>query len=156
MRIFLNTGREISLVRIHQSLTYYGALGIPYREINARTVQAALDEARRVGPQGSVPRLIPPVIVLVDLPPPSPAALKRMGRTDEQYDTKKRWTYERLPDLTCIGMFDSNEVNKTDSEPYSSMIIVWFQEKFALPIDENVLSQIRRRDWDAQAKDWIW
>lgn len=77
--------------------------------------------------------------------------------TAEEYVAReKESNYERLPDVACMGVFDSVGLNRKESEPYSSMVIVWFQDKFALPIDEGVLSQIRRQDWDERAKDWMW
>lgn len=158
MRVFLNTGREISLVHLRQSLTYYGVLcGLPYREGNARKVREVLAEAQRFGPEGLVPRLIPPAIEPISLPPPHPVVLKKSGMTAEQYAVfRAAMHHERLPAVACIGVFDSAGLNMPGSEPYSSMTIVWFQKEFALPIDDGVLSQIRRRDWDAQAMDWIW
>jgi hypothetical protein len=56
----------------------------------------------------------------------------------------------------CIGQFDSGELNRRDSEPYSSLVIVWFQDDFALPIDAGVQTQIERVNWEELARDWIW
>lgn len=158
MRILLNTGREISLVSLHQSLTYHGVLaGIPYREDNARRVKRLLDEAARLGPEGLAPGLIPPVIEPIAPPAAHPELLRRTGKTAEQHAAfREAMHQERLPAVACIGIFDSSELNTPEPEPYSSMVIVWIQNKFALPIDDGVLSQIQRRDWDALAKDWIW
>src|SRR5688572_16717840 len=158
MRIFLNTGREISLVSLQQSQTYYGALcGFPYRMLNARKVSEVLAEARKLCLKEQAPYLVPPVIEPISLPPVHPASMKaiqaKTRMTAEQYvEFRAGWHHERLPAVTCIGVFDSVGLNSSDSEPYSSMTIVWFQKEFALPIDDGVLSQIRRRDWDSLAK----
>jgi len=63
---------------------------------------------------------------------------------------------ELLPSTTCIALFNSTALSRRDSEPYSSMVVVWFQNEFALPIEDEVLGLIRRIDWESQAADWNW
>jgi hypothetical protein len=36
----------------------------------------------------------------------------------------------------------------------SILAVVWFQETFALPIDESVLERIKAIDWDRLAEAW--
>lgn len=36
----------------------------------------------------------------------------------------------------------------------SILAVVWFQENFALPIDESVLERIKAIDWDRLAEAW--
>jgi hypothetical protein len=47
-------------------------------------------------------------------------------------------------------------LNRPGSEPYSSLAVAWFQNEFAMPIDAEVLNQIRKIDWERHAKDWNW
>ncbi len=58
--------------------------------------------------------------------------------------------------VACLGHFDSGELKRPGSEPYSSLVVVWFQNRFAAPIDPGVLTQIERLDWEGLARDWIW
>jgi hypothetical protein len=42
------------------------------------------------------------------------------------------------------------------SQDGSSLVIIWFQNDFALPIDPAVVEQIKAIDWDSAAYDWEW
>jgi hypothetical protein len=63
---------------------------------------------------------------------------------------------ERLPEVTCIAEFDSNMPARDEGEPYSSLVVVWYQEQFAFPIGAGVLEEIRRLDWERDAWGWCW
>jgi hypothetical protein len=62
----------------------------------------------------------------------------------------------RLPDVICTGRFQSLESARDPNEDYSSLVIVWFQDRFALPIDKPVLDVIQSLDWETLAVDWSW
>ena len=57
-----------------------------------------------------------------------------------------------LPAVTCIGRFSSFSPvrGETDYEG-SSLIILWYQEQFALPIAPDVSSHIVPIDWEKYA-----
>ncbi len=132
MRVKLDGGRSISLSQLVQWRTNEGLLcGKPSSTSNDETLQRTLDEARRIGAGLGEPLLIPPTR--------TPA---RNG--------------ESLPGVTCIAIFNSTALERSDSEPYSSMAVVWLQEAFALPIEERALEEIRRINWEALATDWCW
>lgn len=140
MNIELASGRLIRLSRITQWRTNGGLLcGKPTPEMNDDNLLHTLDKAREFGKGLGEPVLIEPrrtpvpPIVGRDLPPA-----------------------EWLPATTCIAMFDSNALQRDDSEPYSSLVIAWFQDEFALPIDDTVLHEIRQIDWERFATDWCW
>ena len=61
-----------------------------------------------------------------------------------------------LPAVTCIGEFQSGELPRRGSEPYSSLVVIWFQEVFTPAVSANALEQIRALDWDRLAHDWNW
>ena len=65
-------------------------------------------------------------------------------------------TGPHLPAVTCIGEFHSGEFAKPDSEPYSSLVVVWFQDAFSPAVSETVVAQIEALDWEKLARDWIW
>ena len=46
--------------------------------------------------------------------------------------------------VTCCGIF----VNRNGCRETEKLRIVWFQKKFAFPIDEEVLEQIAKIDWN--------
>ena len=153
MLITLVDDRRITLVSLQQSLTYRGLLaGIPFREDNQHFVGKFMDRAQKQCLAGAAPCLIPPVAKPVPLPPAAPAD-PRAEALAAQWQARH---YETLPEVGCIGSFDSGELKRPGSEPYSSLVVVWFQDRFALPIDPLVLAQIERLDWESLATDWIW
>ena len=140
MQIALETGRTIALARLEQWRTYLGLLcGKPTRAQNDGKILRVIEAARTLCTAGEDPHLIRP-------------------RRRTIAGNKKRGTIagELLPATTCIALFNSTALARSDSEPYSSMVVVWFQEEFALPIEDEVLGLIRRIDWESQAADWNW
>ena len=55
--------------------------------------------------------------------------------------------------MTCIGRFNSLQVARSSSSDFSGLIVIWFQEKFAFPIDPEVVTQLLAIDWEAHAAD---
>ena len=158
MQITLTTNRTITLVRLRQWFTYYGLLaGIPFRAGNQEIIDRALAKAKAECMQGLNPILIPPVATPMQYHPLPDENLKMrdVSPAQHQYNWNAR-LYETLPPVVCIGQFDSGELNRRDSEPYSSLVIVWFQGDFALPINAGVQAQIERLDWEGLASDWVW
>ncbi len=126
--IELLNGRKIRLHHLQQSLTYAGWLeGLPTAESNQRDLDRLVAEHRNK-PYAGEPYLIRPVE-------------KREKNRDKSL----------LPSVTCIGRFESNPI---DSTWYcSGLVIIWFQDEFAFPIDPTALAQFRAIDWDAHAVD---
>jgi hypothetical protein len=48
----------------------------------------------------------------------------------------------KLPEVVCAGIFSSGPGGP------SCVLAVWYQDEFALPIDERVIIQLSRMDWD--------
>lgn len=158
MNITLSSGREIALARLEQWRTYTGMLaGVPNRESNGRIIESARAVALQHGLEGTSPYLVPPQPTPIDLVRTSESWLKATGMTAEQSAARDRAShFERLPAVTCVAVFESDKLAKPDSEPYSSLTVIWFQEDFALPLDAQVLAHIQSLDWETLATDWIW
>lgn len=128
MRITLKSGRAVSLSELHQSGTYAGLLaGKPDARINQDVIEDLLGQASRYNVAGAEPQLLAPA----------------------QMET-------RLPSVACIAVLQSGELQRPGSEPYSSAVVVWFQDDFGPPIAAPVLEQIKELDWESIARDWIW
>ena len=56
-----------------------------------------------------------------------------------------------FPRVQCFSNFESNSVDEKFC--MSSLTIVWFQEDWAMPIDENIINKIKCIDWDKYAID---
>jgi hypothetical protein len=62
--------------------------------------------------------------------------------------------YERLPSTTCCAAFESPKPVNSKVGDGSSLIVVWLQDEWAMPIAAGPLKLIRGIDWEAKAKDW--
>lgn len=126
MKITLNTGRRIALTRIEQELTYLGVLA----GRKGDEMDARHTQAALAAAQAQLHEDARPVLL-------------KPAKTP-------------LANVTCVGFLHSDELLKPDSEPYSSLAIVWFQDDFGLPIAEEALAQIKALDWESLARDWNW
>lgn len=146
----LDSGREITLDELKQSRAYAGLLeGTPDKTSNDRTIQWALDRAKRVSTSLGDPYLIEPerrdyrrergdMQFIVDWQNDRPAEMKRIP--------------EWLPQIVCVGVFRSIRPVRDQSKDASSLTIVWFQDDFG--VDSRAEEQLRSVDWDELATDW--
>ncbi|PQO31029.1 hypothetical protein C5Y96_11765 [Blastopirellula marina] len=132
----LSSGRRIYLKQLEQYLTYEGLLeGLPTAERNQQRLQSLVAE-HQDKPYDGTPYLIPPVETPIDHGRPYPFG-----------------TPSALPSVTCIGRFTSLDPAKDKSYDYSGLVILWYQQDYAMPIDPAVVGQIRGVDWETHAAD---
>lgn len=149
-RIQLVSGRVVQLEELNQRFTYEGLQGgVPTTKMNQEIIERAV--SRAVSPflkEG--PLVIQPVEVAIEV-------------SDQELESP-RWKWKRqdsgdparIPDILCEGRFESSSPIHDPSQDGSSLVIVWFQNEFALPIDPAVMEQIKAIDWDSAAHDWEW
>jgi len=126
LKVVLRSGRTIELVRLEQWPTYRGMLcGVKSARVNEFYVERAVERAREWALKGMEPCLLPP-----------PAG-------------------EELPPIASIAEFDSGELERAGSEPFSSVVVIWFQDRFGVP-EGGVVGRLRELDWEGLATDWIW
>jgi hypothetical protein len=129
------TGRSIRLRAIDQWLVYEGLFdGVPTRSSNAQLVASVVDEASADG-RGVV--LVPPV----ETPIPD---LGGAGPTEACL----------LPRTAVRARFDSPDP-VSEGGDYSELVVVWFQDPWALPVDAGVLDRLHALDWDVHARDML-
>ena len=145
MQITLNSDREVYLRDLNQSHTYAGLLlGVPNREYNQDLISQFRQTAQQEMHTHYAFVVTPPVLDVLDA------------------DGRKRTSHrgkpvERIPYIACTALFRSNGVMREGDEDIafaSILAVVWFQETFALPIDESVLERIKAIDWDRLAEAW--
>jgi hypothetical protein len=144
----LSSGRKIELRAIHQWLTYEGLLeGIPFKDWNDDNIVSDQREALKYCSQGAEPFLIPP-------------QRRDYSRTPGDMESNIQSGFYRghepefLPEVTCIGIFRSHFPKPRDpNKDYSRLVIVWYQDEFGLPTDEQILAQMRSIDWDKYAAE---
>jgi hypothetical protein len=137
--IVLSTGRRISLCELRQYSTNEGSMeGYPTSKHNKEQVEELVRE-HHGKPYPVAPYLIPPVEEPVKL------------REGEHHPYGAPML---LPRITCIGRFFSLDPIPRRVGDYSGLVVIWFQNEFAFPLDPVVLSQMLLIDWDRYAYDW--
>ncbi|MEI6300395.1 MAG: hypothetical protein WCR74_03050 [Betaproteobacteria bacterium] len=140
MKITFPSGRIASLGELVQFRAYAGLLaGLPDSRINQRQIDDLINEGRRIHLDGCEPVLIHPRI-----------------KTIEHTNSGQSAQELRLPDICCAARFESGALLRANSEPYSSLVVVWFQDEFAMPIPTEIEHQISQIDWERDAADWCW
>jgi hypothetical protein len=127
VKITLATGRVVSMAQLHQRGTYAGVLAGKFdQRLSRMMIEEITQEAAQHGPAGCRPHVV--------LPPPAAIA-------------------HRLPGVACIAVLESGEL-RGGSEPYSSVVVAWFQDDFLSPMPEAVAARIRDMDWEKTAVEW--
>lgn len=155
-RITLNSGRVINMQRIDQGLAYsYVQEGIPYGPDYQQTVNLHLKWAQDRYPNRRIvvlePRLRPLGIAEVEL-----QRLRTLSQSKESGVSGRAGISYPEPvsigSVCCRALFESKPING-DAYMLSELLVLWFQDGFALPIDPLVVEQIQALDWDAVAED---
>ncbi len=138
--IKLESGWEVSLESLRQEKTYANVLeGIPRTKYNNDIIERWRSEAVKHERQRVV--LIEPVRTPVSSHFNQPGIEAMFGPP------------ECLPKIVCLGLFQSGPV-RNEREDFSLLNILWFQDRFALPIDHGVVAQIQKLDWEKLAYNW--
>ena len=68
-----------------------------------------------------------------------------------------KWSPHRIPEwlpmVQCIGSFKDMAKARDQGKDMSVLVVVWFQNEYALPIREPTLSQLLALDWESLATD---
>ena len=119
--------------RFFQWETYYGVIeGVPDKEINNDNIQHQKMLAKQHCNLDAI-YLVEP---------------KRNAFTNANGSEK-----ETLPRITCIAaLINYNPVSDLDKE-CSRLALIWFQDDFAFPVDEDIVRQIIQIEWNKHAID---
>lgn len=155
-RITLNSGRVINMQRVDQGLAYaYVLEGIPYGPDYQRTVNLHLTWAKDRYPDRRIvvlePRLRPLGIAEVEL-----QRLRTLSLSEEADGSRRAGISYPAPvsigSVCCRALFESKPING-DVYMLSELMVLWFQDGFAMPIDPLVVEQIKALDWETVAQD---
>ena len=146
--ITLANGRNIYLEELHQYFTYAGLMeGLPSKEWNKEFIDEAFTKAERVMGYAK------DCIYLVE--PLERKEIRRIevSTTGDLFPESeiKEVEYWELPAITCIGRFISYGPREETDEQFSTLIVIWHQDAFALPSEDNISEQIRTIDWHKHA-----
>jgi hypothetical protein len=122
----LTEGFSVTIKRIAQWQTYSGLLeGLPTEEMNARILQDVREEAKKFC-------FINEVFVVEPEQEPVP------------YEGRYPFgTPATLPDVCCIALLHYHRSFRDKGKDYSELAVVWFQKKYAFPIDADVVVKIQ-------------
>ncbi len=141
----LATGRVIRLDRYFQQDTARGWLcGAPFQHVREQQVEEALSSARRVFQrrEDEPVHLLPPM--LYRYTSKLPVRIAPSGITEML----------ALPPVCSMAEFRSDSPVRDSDQVYSSLVAVWFQNRYGLPEDPYVLEMLRTMPWDELAGDW--
>lgn len=133
-------GTVLQLETLQQSYLYAGDLlgGLRHpEEYLRRVVEEARTRHRWVEAE---PIVLPPVLLEFSRPAPPGATVATV-------------TGVTLPRVATIALFTCGKPARDPSETFSSLVVIWFQERFGNPEAETV-TQIASLDWKALAFDW--
>jgi hypothetical protein len=133
-------GRKISVQKFHQDFIYADSLmGVPSDP--TWYLAEAIGRAEKLWPSIKTPPVVlPPVLYW-----------GRKERVTDGKDTSYDWV--TLPRVRCIAEMFSTTAARDNDEPFSSLVVIWFQDHFGMP-DAGVQKQLADLDWKAVADDW--
>lgn len=132
--------RELIVQSLHQQNIYAGSLlgGLRYP---TDYLLESIARAEELYPHGkSAPILLPPSLY--------------WGRKIMMVDgVDKGYEWMTLPRVRCIAELFCSKPARDNDQPFSSALVIWFQEHFGMP-DQQVQQQLQAIDWKKQASDW--
>jgi hypothetical protein len=107
--------------------------------MNRKSIEYILEQEQRRHPNGA-PYLIPPP----EKPLPQPFQ-------DRPYPFGEP---AALPSIVCVARFACLTHARNPAMDYSELVVIWFQDQFAFPIDPGILEQLRDLEWERLAQDY--
>jgi hypothetical protein len=143
-QIALRSGRRVKLQSLHQWMTYAGWLeGVPSGDLNDGFVEGSLRDSERYCIEGAKPILIVPARRDYLRRPGDMGGHRSLGGQPAEW----------LPMVTCVGVLRDTAPARDRGKDCSMLTVAWFQDEFALPIDESVLEHLQSIDWEQLAAD---
>lgn len=131
---------NVRLDSFYQSLVYSGlSEGHPNARLNDLKISGLKRQAIRLFSHGEFER--EPLL----LEPKRRSYLRKPGDMDGILSLGR--PIEWLPMVGCIGLFVIDSMVTS-----SSLVVCWFQDDFAMPIDGDVIEQIQKIDWKYHSK----
>lgn len=75
-----------------------------------------------------------------------------MDRLDKERKDKENTKYQQIwiPKITCAARFDSY---KDAGGLASSLVVMWLQDHWAMPISDSIFNDIQKIDWERESFD---
>jgi hypothetical protein len=123
--ITLQSGLHVTIVHLDQHLVYAGVVeGVPNSRINRELVAEAVREATTLCPDAQC-HLIQP--------------------SESPY--RGRPHIVLLPAVVCAALLKRVGTTPDDWPCRELLVVVWFQEEYAMPVAPSVMAQLQSLDW---------
>ncbi len=160
--ITFNHGGKIVLRKLFQYATYGTMIeGVPGKRCNEEIIERARDQSVRLFGGGlrtifqwGRDRSLHCKIQKPGASPAGTVVIEPERRRDP--DLEKEWEelaefmdrcgnpIEFLPEIACIGLFEASFPEEIERR---EVVLVWFQNVWAMPICQTVVRKIKERDW---------
>jgi len=146
------SGRTLILNQLEQSQTYAGMLeGVPSKQTNDWDIDVALRRAAGREYTLGEPYLIPPRRHDYEHEPGDMEHERaRRAHYPKEWERDPEW----IPLICCIGCFRSFPPVHDQEKHGSCLTVVWYQDDYAMPIDEGIIQELKQLDWDRLATDF--
>jgi uncharacterized protein (TIGR02996 family) len=135
----LSSGRDVYLRELRQFRVYEGLLeGLPTTELNQRIINRIVAGER-------------------DRPLAGEPYLLRPEERPIEYQRAEPYPFGEpasIPAVACIGRFHCFQPARESRRDFSALVVIWFQEDFALPIDPKIWPRLLAIDWERHAADY--
>lgn len=127
-KLIVDTDLEVSIDTLYQAKTYGGLLeGVPTKRLNDQIIERVKNKAREMA------HGIMPVTII------EPKTRKILGLENNVFGKSIA-----LPGVYCIAEIISSQTFKDPSKDGSGLMVIWFQDTFAWPIQEDVLQELQK------------
>ncbi len=144
-QIVMQSRSTITLCSLDQEMSYAGLLeGTPDSKTNDWYIESSLRAAQRHCAEGAKPHLISP---------PRRNYFREPGDMRPIIERSPHRTPEWLPMVRCIGSFENVKTVRDHDRDLSVLVVIWFQDEYAMPILAPALDELQSLDWDSLALD---
>lgn len=137
---YINDNREVTIKYFEQAGTYrYLLEGLPCDTLNDRIIKGLKERMNEKYAEHYHVYFIEPT--------------RTPLKGYENYPLGKG---ERLPGVTCIAEIHSIAPTIVGYGDSSELIVVWFQNSYALPIDQEIVEHLENISWEKLARDYYY
>jgi hypothetical protein len=126
--LIIETNKEVSIKSMIQWNTYSDiSAGIPTDQFNEQIINWAKQSAKEFSRMEEIYLIEPKQTPIPD---------------DEEF----HFPFAKpasLPRVTCVAKLWHDDVFRNTDKMFSSLCIIWFQEDYAFPIDQDILNKIK-------------
>lgn len=130
--------REVKISLLEQRNIHRGIIaGSPTKDMHDQIIERCRLDAKSRFTDYQEPYFLAPPRITITSPPES------------------RFQRESMPKIACMALLESFEPACDASADGSGLVLVWFQDELALPIDKDVVASIENLEWEKYATDYF-